>query len=90
MENLDFNTFCKSILSELSKAYPFSKTITFSDIHKNIQVTYEQRNFHNSVIEFLINEKLIRKLPIKNNALCYYQLTPKGFKLFSKNEQICF
>jgi hypothetical protein len=90
MENLDFNTFSKKILLELSQAYPFSKTITFSDIHKNMATTPELLNFHNQIIQFLVNEKLIRQIPIQHNALSYYQLTPKGFKLFSKNEQMCF
>lgn len=90
MDNLDFNTFCKSILNELSIAYPYSKTIAFSDINKNVVATTEQLNFHNQIIHFLVNEKLIRKLPLQHNDFNYYQLTPRGFKLFSKNEQICF
>jgi len=90
MENLDFNTFSKKILLKLSQAYPFSKTIAFSDINNDLLPTVEQLNFHNQIIHFLVNEKLIRQIPVKHNALSYYQLTPKGFKLFSKNEQLCF
>lgn len=90
MDNLDFNAFCKSILIELSIAYPFSKTISFSDINKDVVSTTEQLDFHNQIIQFLVNEKLIRQIPIQHNDLNYYQLTPSGFKLFSKNEQMCF
>lgn len=90
MDNLNFNTFCKSILIELSITYPFSKTIAFSDIYKNVIATPEQVNFHNKIIQFLVNEQLIRQLPLQHSALNYYQLTPSGFKLFSKNEQMCF
>jgi len=90
MNDLDFNTFCKSILLELSKAYPFSKQLSFKDIHINKSETKKQLDFHNNVITFLVNENLIRILPVRHNAFCYYQLTPKGFSLFSKNEQLCF
>jgi len=90
MDNLNFNAFCKSVLLHLSNAYPFSKSISFSDIHKDIKPTDELVNYHHKVIQFLINEKLIRVLPIQDVSTTHYQLTPKGFKLFSKNEQIFF
>ncbi|SFC07142.1 hypothetical protein [Pseudoalteromonas denitrificans] len=85
MEKQDFNYYAKSILTVLGNAYPFSKKIGFDDIHKDGTATNEQINLHNSVIEFLISEGLLRLLPVDFNVLSYYQLTPNGFSLFCKN-----